>query len=162
MKRWREWRTKRREEKAASRRSREIDKQLRAWAEEKKREITIHLIGESNSGRSTFLRQMRFLHEPDWSSDARRLSYRPIIYSNVLQLMRCLIRQQKWIGILPSSPKNEDDKEMVMKTEYDTQAKPFFLYVEALKSLWEDDGIQTALQHATKSNTVVSSTCAEC
>ena len=147
MKRWREWRRKKREEKAASRRSKEIDKQLKAWAEEGERSWKIHLLGQRNSGRSTFLKQIRLLHEPGWFSDERRFSYRTVIYSNILQLMTSLIRQQELLRILLSNPKNEDYKQEVIKTEYATEVKPFFLYVEALKSLWEDEGIQMTLKH---------------
>lgn len=133
-------------EKEAIRRSKEIDKQLRSEREQLDGKIL--LLGQSESGKSTFIKQMCFLHQPGWFSDENRLSYRDVICCNTVVAMRSLI---KIVETPLSNPKNQEHKEMIMDVdEYDPGFEFLLQNAQALKSLWEDESIQAALQHTSK------------
>uniref|UniRef100_A0A8C8DHX4 Uncharacterized protein n=1 Tax=Oryzias sinensis TaxID=183150 RepID=A0A8C8DHX4_9TELE len=50
------------EEKEAARRSRRIDRHLRSESQRQRREIKLLLLGTSNSGKSTIVKQMKIIH----------------------------------------------------------------------------------------------------
>lgn len=140
-------------EKEATRRSKEIDKQLKEIDKQLKLsrerlEVKTLLLGQSESGKSTFFEQMHFIHEPGWFSDEKRLSYRDVICRNTVVGMRRLI---KIVETPLSNPKNQEHKEMIMDVdEYDPGSEFLLQNAQALKSLWEDESIQAALQHTSK------------
>jgi len=131
--------------KEAIQRNKEIDRMLRTSAKEDLGR-KILLLGQSESGKSTFAKQMCFLHQPGWFSDGNWLPYRDVICRNTIVGMRGLIN----ILEAPlSNPKNQEHMKMIMDVDvYDSE----FLHqnAQALKSLWEDESIQAALQHTSK------------
>ncbi|KAK9407070.1 guanine nucleotide-binding protein subunit alpha-13 [Crotalus adamanteus] len=66
------------------RRSKEIDKCLCREKTYVKRLVKILLLGAGESGKSTFLKQMRIIHGQDWDRPARE-EFRATIYSNVIK-----------------------------------------------------------------------------
>lgn len=66
------------------RRSKEIDKCLYREKTYVKRLVKILLLGAGESGKSTFLKQMRIIHGQDWDRSARE-EFRATIYSNVIK-----------------------------------------------------------------------------
>lgn len=66
------------------RKSKEIDKCLYREKTYVKRLVKILLLGAGESGKSTFLKQMRIIHGQDWDRLARE-EFRATIYSNVIK-----------------------------------------------------------------------------
>lgn len=66
------------------RKSKEIDKCLYRDKTYVKRLVKILLLGAGESGKSTFLKQMRIIHGQDWDRPARE-EFRATIYSNVIK-----------------------------------------------------------------------------
>lgn len=66
------------------RKSKEIDKCLSREKTYVKRLVKILLLGAGESGKSTFLKQMRIIHGQDFDQRARE-EFRPTIYSNVIK-----------------------------------------------------------------------------
>ncbi|MBZ3880532.1 Guanine nucleotide-binding protein subunit alpha-13 [Sciurus carolinensis] len=66
------------------RKSKEIDKCLSREKTYVKRLVKILLLGVGESGKSTFLKQMRIIHGQDFDQRARE-AFRPTIYSNVIK-----------------------------------------------------------------------------
>lgn len=66
------------------RKSKEIDKCLNREKTYVKRLVKILLLGAGESGKSTFLKQMRIIHGQDWDRAARE-EFRATIYSNVIK-----------------------------------------------------------------------------
>lgn len=70
------------------RKSKEIDKCLSREKTYVKRLVKILLLGAGESGKSTFLKQMRIIHGQDFDQRARE-EFRPTIYSNVIKGAGC-------------------------------------------------------------------------
>lgn len=130
-------------------RSRSIDRQL-DHEKHLQREIKILLLGAGESGKSTFLKQMRIIHGENYSADDR-LEFRPIIYHNILKGMKMLIEIRRKLGISLSDPSNEDYCEIVIGyRSSNLTPEQFTLYGDALAALWKDSGILEAYQQRSK------------
>lgn len=66
------------------RKSKEIDRCLSREKTYVKRLVKILLLGAGESGKSTFLKQMRIIHGQDFDQQARE-DFRATIYSNVIK-----------------------------------------------------------------------------
>ena len=137
------------EEQEALRRSKQIDRQMRVQDKEKdwKREMKVLLLGAGESGKSTFLKQMRIIHGEDFS-DSDRLEFRSLIYHNMLKGMKVLVEASRRLQISFSNPQNESNGDLVISGYQNSQElspQEFMTYVESLKSLWKDEGIQATL-----------------
>ncbi|XP_075913891.1 guanine nucleotide-binding protein G(z) subunit alpha isoform X2 [Petromyzon marinus] len=84
------------EEKEAARRSRRIDRHLRSESQRQRREIKLLLLGTSNSGKSTIVKQMKIIHSGGFNLDACR-EYRPLIVYNAIDSLTRIIRA---VGVL--------------------------------------------------------------
>lgn len=140
------------EEREAKRRSRQVERQLREQDRDKdwKREMKILLLGAGESGKSTFLKQMRIIHGQDYS-DNDRLEFRPLIYHNVLKGMKVLVEACRRLQIPLSNPENDEKGELVVSGYQHSQEltpEQFSRYVEPLIALWKDDGIQATLKRS--------------
>lgn len=144
------------EERAAALRSRSIDRQLDQDKEQWKREIKILLLGAGESGKSTFLKQMRIIHGENYSAEDR-LEFRPIIYHNILKGMRMLIEIRRKLGISLSEPSNEDYCDIIIGyRSVSLGTEQFSLYRDALAALWADRGILEAYERRSKFQVVSS------
>lgn len=137
------------EEKEAERKSKAIDRQMKLQDKEKdwRREMKVLLLGAGESGKSTFLKQMRIIHGEDYS-DGDRLEFRPLIYHNMLKGMKVLVEACRRLQIPLSDPENETKGDFVISGYQNSQElspQEFSPYVEPLKSLWKDEGIQATL-----------------
>uniref|UniRef100_A0A096M983 G protein subunit alpha 12 n=1 Tax=Poecilia formosa TaxID=48698 RepID=A0A096M983_POEFO len=136
------------QEREARRRSREIDAMLARERRAVRRLVKILLLGAGESGKSTFLKQMRIINGQEFDKKAL-LDFRDTIYENILKGMRVLVDARDKLGITWQSCENEKQGMLVMSWEGrvgTTRLEPseFQLYVMALSALWMDAGIQEA------------------
>uniref|UniRef100_A0AAQ5ZFW6 Guanine nucleotide binding protein (G protein) alpha 12a n=1 Tax=Amphiprion ocellaris TaxID=80972 RepID=A0AAQ5ZFW6_AMPOC len=136
------------QEREARRRSREIDAMLARERRAVRRLVKILLLGAGESGKSTFLKQMRIINGQEFDQKAL-LDFRDTIYENVLKGMRVLVDARDKLGITWQSCENEKQGMLVMSWEGRVGASgvepiEFQLYVMALSALWADTGIQEA------------------
>ncbi len=133
------------EEKSQRHRSRTIDKQLAREKMHFRRTVKILLLGSGESGKSTFLKQMRIIHGKDFIDDELK-EYKPIIFGNLVKGMKVLIDARDKLGIPWGDETNIQNANVVFS--YDNNVKldehVFGQYVPNLKTLWRDSGIQTA------------------
>ena len=147
------------EERAATRRSKEIDRYL---AKERKRGPTsakILLLGAHGSGKSTFLKQMRLFYGRGYTEEDR-LQLRPVVYGAILRGMEELIRCQKQFQIPFQHSENVQNcqmfKEWCATADHfcgvtDVEFSPI---VKRLMTLWRDEGIQETVKRANNYNLV--------
>jgi hypothetical protein len=140
------------EERAATRRSRDIDRYLESERKQAARQSKIRrllLLGSDESEKSEFWMQMRFLYGRRYSEEDR-LQQRPIIYSTVLNGMKEVLRCLKEFHIPFQNPKNEQNcsKFEDWSGRGITTDASFSSYVEPLMSLWRDQGVQEAANRA--------------
>ncbi|XP_056325576.1 guanine nucleotide-binding protein subunit alpha-13a [Danio aesculapii] len=133
------------------RKSKEIDKSLSREKTYVKKLVKILLLGAGESGKSTFLKQMRIIHGQDFDQRAKE-EVRATIYSNVIKGVRVLVDAREKLHIPWGNPENQAHGETVMA--FDTRSslmaegmmetKVFLNFLPAIRSLWQDSGIQNA------------------
>ncbi|XP_073320251.1 guanine nucleotide-binding protein subunit alpha-12-like isoform X1 [Pagrus major] len=136
------------QEREARRRSREIDAMLARERRAVRRLVKILLLGAGESGKSTFLKQMRIINGQEFDKKAL-LDFRDTIYENILKGMRVLVDARDKLGISWQSCENEKQGMLVMSWEgrvggSGVEPSEFQLYVMAVSALWADTGIQEA------------------
>ncbi|RVE68941.1 hypothetical protein OJAV_G00072940 [Oryzias javanicus] len=134
------------------RKSKEIDKCLNKDKTYVKRLVKILLLGAGESGKSTFLKQMRIIHGQDFDQKAKE-EFRATIFSNVIKGIRVLVDAREKLHIPWGNPSNHHHGETMMA--FDTrsamahghgmvESKVFQHYLPSIRALWADQGIQNA------------------
>ncbi|NWJ02378.1 GNA12 protein, partial [Crypturellus undulatus] len=99
------------------------------------------------SGKSTFLKQMRIIHGREFDQKAL-LEFRATIYENILKGCRVLVDARDKLGIPWQYTENEKHGMFLMAFENKAgmaiEPATFQLYVPALSALWRDSGIKEA------------------
>ncbi|MCJ8739527.1 hypothetical protein PDJAM_G00048230 [Pangasius djambal] len=128
--------------------SKEIDRCISKDKTYVKRLVKILLLGAGESGKSTFLKQMRIIHGQDFDQLARE-EFRATIYSNVIKGIRVLVDAREKLHIPWGDASNQTHGEVLMS--FDTRSaqgmvepKVFQQYLPAVRTLWADTGIQHA------------------
>ncbi|XP_064606328.1 guanine nucleotide-binding protein subunit alpha-12-like [Liolophura sinensis] len=133
------------QEKVQRSRSKSIDKILAKEKLQFRRTVKILLLGAGESGKSTFLKQMRIIHGQDYDEDALK-EFKCVVYGNIVKGMRVLIDARNKLGIPWGSQDMVKPANYVF--EYDTNTRLdetlFNQYVEAMRTLWKDSGIRQA------------------
>ncbi|RWS08814.1 hypothetical protein B4U79_05543 [Dinothrombium tinctorium] len=75
-----------------------IESELRRTKREMRREIKLLLLGTGESGKSTFIRQMRIIHGSGYSLNDRK-SFTTVVYQNIFMAMQSLIDAMNKLGI---------------------------------------------------------------
>ncbi|XP_072167749.1 guanine nucleotide-binding protein subunit alpha-13-like [Diadema setosum] len=131
-------------------RSKAIDKQIQKDKAYIKKEIKVLLLGAGESGKSTFLKQMKIIHGQKFTEDEVN-EYRRIIYGNVIKGMKVLVDARDKLTnpeVQWSNPANQTHADTIMSFENSAtatiDAAVFARFVHPCKELWKDGGIRTA------------------
>lgn len=102
--------------------------------------VKILVLGTGESGKSTFLKQMRILHGEGFSEEDR-IGFRGIIWGNVVDAMKTMLDAMDSLKIPIGDNSLTDDSYQVL--DIDTK-KPFDIvpYADSLAKLWADSGVQ--------------------
>ncbi|XP_068440065.1 guanine nucleotide-binding protein subunit alpha-13-like [Clinocottus analis] len=133
------------------RKSKEIDRCLSREKTYVKRLVKILLLGAGESGKSTFLKQMRIIHGQDFDQQARE-DFRATIYSNVIKGVRVLVDAREKLHIPWGDPDNQKHGDSLMAIDTRSakmasgqlETSVFLRYLSAIRALWDDSGIQNA------------------
>lgn len=133
------------EEAESKARSRKIDKQLAQEKVQYRRQVKILLLGAGESGKSTFLKQMRIIHGKDFDHEAL-LDFRSTIYSNVLKGMKVLVDARRKLRLEWEDHSNAQFAEQVLAFQAPQQIDTdlFLQYADGIRRLWSDGGILNA------------------
>lgn len=126
------------------RRSKVIDQDLLQEKVEYYKTIRILLLGASECGKSTFLKQMRILHGQDYDVQDL-LEFRPIIYGNIIRIVKVLVtaRQSLDIQWTQSSLQSYADQILSFKTKAnEIQTHEFQAMAGIIQEIWLDGAIQ--------------------
>ncbi|BFZ13579.1 hypothetical protein BsWGS_16617 [Bradybaena similaris] len=121
----------------------EIEKQLRKDKSNARKELKLLLLGTGESGKSTFIKQMRIIHGAGYSDEDKR-GHIKIVYQNIFMAMNAMIRAMDTLNIQYSNPANRvcDYANMIRQIDYETVSTFDKPCVDAIISLWSDEGIQ--------------------
>lgn len=119
----------------------EIEKQLRKDKKDSKKELKLLLLGTGESGKSTFVKQMRIIHGSGYTDDDKR-GFIKLVYQNIFMAMNTMIRAMETLRIFYKDPSNEDKGKIVKEIDFETVTIFQEPYVSHIRSLWSDIGIQ--------------------
>lgn len=133
------------QEKEQKSRSKDIDRLIAKEKAQFRRTIKILLLGAGESGKSTFLKQMRIIHGQDFDDESIK-EFKSVIYGNAVKGLRVLIDAREKLAIPWGDQENAKHGAFVFG--YNTSTKlddtSFVQYVEPMRCLWQDKGIQAA------------------
>ncbi|KAH7721960.1 guanine nucleotide-binding protein G(q) subunit alpha-like isoform X3 [Aphelenchoides avenae] len=121
----------------------EIEKQLQRDKRNARRELKLLLLGTGESGKSTFIKQMRIIHGNGYSEEDKRQHTR-LVYQNVFMAMQAMIRAMETLAIPYGNPSSEDKANVVRAIDYENVTSFEEPYVSYIADLWDDPGIQEA------------------
>ncbi|XP_030768234.1 guanine nucleotide-binding protein G(q) subunit alpha isoform X2 [Sitophilus oryzae] len=119
----------------------EIEKQLRRDKRDARRELKLLLLGTGESGKSTFIKQMRIIHGAGYSDEDKR-GFIKLVYQNIFMAMQSMIKAMDLLKIQYAEHSSRDKAELIKSIDYETVTTFEPPYVEAIKDLWNDTGIQ--------------------
>ncbi|XP_063151234.1 guanine nucleotide-binding protein subunit alpha-14-like [Candoia aspera] len=129
------------EEKASRLLSLEIDRRLRRDKRHSRRELKLLLLGTGESGKSTFIKQMKIIHGSGFSEEDRK-SFTKLVYQNIYSAMQAMVSAMDALQIPYSSEQSKEDSRMIEEVHIDKIQTLDRKYVEAIKRLWKDPGTQ--------------------
>ncbi|XP_023323021.1 G protein alpha q subunit isoform X4 [Eurytemora carolleeae] len=129
------------EQKEQKRINAEIERQLRKDKRDARRELKLLLLGTGESGKSTFIKQMRIIHGAGYSDEDKK-SYIKLVFQNIFMAMQSMIRAMELLKIQYQNPNCAEKADLVRSIDYETVTAFESPYVEAIKELWADNGIQ--------------------
>lgn len=126
-------------------RSRKIDKMIQKDKQVIRRQVKLLLLGAGESGKSTFLKQMRIIH--GFSFDEEVLcEFRTVVFQNVVKGMKVLVDARDKLCIPWGDAANAHHGQRILRYEpnlaldWDT----FSRFAPSVRILWQDDAIRTA------------------
>ena len=139
------------------RKSKAIDKLLREEKTKLASQVKILVLGAGESGKSTILKQMKIIHGKGFEEE-ERLEYRSIIYENVIGAAKALVSARQKLQIPWGNAVNEAHGNLIETVAIPETPAEFLLLSQAVKELWEDEGIQNTYGRRNEF-LIVSSTC---
>ncbi|KAL0111181.1 hypothetical protein PUN28_012824 [Cardiocondyla obscurior] len=99
------------------------------------------LLRTGESGKSTFIKQMRIIHGSGYSDEDKK-GFIKLVYQNIFMAMQSMIRAMDFLKIQYGDSSNIEKAELVRSVDFETVTTFESPYVEAIKDLWADAGIQ--------------------
>uniref|UniRef100_A0A8C3VG79 Guanine nucleotide-binding protein subunit alpha n=1 Tax=Catharus ustulatus TaxID=91951 RepID=A0A8C3VG79_CATUS len=129
------------EAKEARRINDEIERQLRRDKRDARRELKLLLLGTGESGKSTFIKQMRIIHGSGYSDEDKR-GFTKLVYQNIFTAMQAMIKAMDTLKIPYKCENNKVHALLVREVDVEKVSSFENPYVDAIRSLWNDPGIQ--------------------
>uniref|UniRef100_A0A4W3HFR5 Guanine nucleotide-binding protein subunit alpha n=1 Tax=Callorhinchus milii TaxID=7868 RepID=A0A4W3HFR5_CALMI len=129
------------EAKESKRINAEIERQLRRDKRDARRELKLLLLGTGESGKSTFIKQMRIIHGSGYSDEDKR-GFTKLVYQNIFTAMQSMIRAADTLKIQFKYEQNKPNAQLLREIDVEKVSSFESIYVVAIKSLWSDPGIQ--------------------
>ncbi|XP_053697902.1 guanine nucleotide-binding protein subunit alpha homolog [Sabethes cyaneus] len=125
--------------------SREIDKFLEKDKHAFRRQVKLLLLGAGESGKSTFLKQMRIIHGINFEPELVR-EYQHVIYQNLVKGMQVLCDARDKLDIPWEDPNSQlaANQAILFRSDSSLGVEQFHQYVPVIRRLWQDGAIQQA------------------
>ncbi|AWP15448.1 putative guanine nucleotide-binding protein subunit alpha-14-like [Scophthalmus maximus] len=120
---------------------REIERQLRRDKRDSHREFKLLLLGTGESGKSTFIKQMRIIHGRGYTEDDRR-GFTRLVFQNIVTAIQALIHAMKTLQIDYVDEKNISQADKLNKVEASKVSTLEPWQADAIRSVWNDHGVQ--------------------
>ncbi|XP_077389724.1 guanine nucleotide-binding protein subunit alpha-14-like [Festucalex cinctus] len=121
--------------------NREIMRQLKKQKRMERRQVKILLLGTGESGKTTFIRQMRIIHGRGFSEDDRK-EFAKCIFQNIFTAIKAMTGAMTTLRIPYSNPDNEFYANKIQNVDTVRITKLERDYVDAIHRLWADSGMR--------------------
>ncbi|KAJ3427937.1 guanine nucleotide-binding protein g(o) subunit alpha [Anaeramoeba flamelloides] len=125
-----------------------IEKQLKFEQNQEDIELKMLLLGTGDSGKSTFVKQMKICYSGGFSTSEKNL-YTCVIQINCLNYTKELLRSMNVLDLNLSKEKAED-KKIFFKLIQASPRKISPKIADSIKSLWEDPSMKECFKHRNK------------
>uniref|UniRef100_A0A3P9MC54 Guanine nucleotide-binding protein subunit alpha n=1 Tax=Oryzias latipes TaxID=8090 RepID=A0A3P9MC54_ORYLA len=131
------------EAKESKRINAEIEKQLRRDKRDARRELKLLLLGTGESGKSTFIKQMRIIHGSGYTEEDKR-GFTKLVYQNIFTSMQAMIHAAENLNIPYKYEENKNNALLVRDVDVEMISRFEQPYIKAIRMLWSDPGIMEA------------------
>ncbi|XP_077352692.1 guanine nucleotide-binding protein subunit alpha-14-like [Festucalex cinctus] len=121
--------------------NRAIERQLEHDKKQYAKAIKLLFLGTAESGKSTFIKQIRILHGNSYS-DAQRMPFVRLVCQNVIASIRALIQAMRVLDVDFEDNSNLELAERLSDVEAEKVDRLEGWQVKAVKLLWNDRGLQ--------------------
>ncbi|KAG2034666.1 heterotrimeric G protein alpha subunit [Suillus americanus] len=116
-----------------------IDRQIEEDSRKFRKECNILLLGSSESGKSTIVKQMKIVHQNGFTKN-ELMMFRPTIYRNTLDSAQAIVLQMLDMNVECVTPVNRTFAKRIV--EYRVESTPDFVFsadiAQAIHGLWQD------------------------
>ena len=122
-----------------------IDKAIEREKQNNRRQVKLLLLGAGESGKSTFLKQMRIIHGMKFEAEVLH-EFQSIVYLNIIRGMKVLVDAHEKLNIPWENNLNSSFAPVIMRVDNAMQfdTKVFLEYAVCVRELWKDGGIKEA------------------
>ncbi|CAG2170683.1 unnamed protein product, partial [Oppiella nova] len=121
--------------------NRKIQIQIKKDKRNSRRQLKLLLLGTGESGKSTFIKQMRIIHETDFTHEEKR-AYIRVIHRNILTAIQSIVNAMNLFDIHYTSSVCQQYSQLILDTDFDSGFHLDNDFVKAIKELWTDPGVQ--------------------
>ncbi|XP_056132735.1 guanine nucleotide-binding protein subunit alpha-11-like [Lampris incognitus] len=123
----------------------EIKRILRQQKKLERREIKVLLLGTGESGKTTFIRQMRIIHGRGFSEEERK-AFAKCIFQNIFTAIKAMTGAMTTLKIPYSNAQNEMYAKWIQDVDAVQVSQLERGYVDAIRRLWADSGIRVCYE----------------
>jgi GTPase SAR1 family protein len=129
------------EAREAKRINQAIEKELKKDKKNSRRELKLLLLGTGESGKSTFVKQMRIIHGQGYN-ESDRTGFKQLVFQNIYMAMENMLSAMSMLKIPFKNPANEANGSAVTEVDKDHVEFISDKQLKMLKELWSDPGVQ--------------------
>ncbi|XP_063057008.1 guanine nucleotide-binding protein subunit alpha-11-like [Engraulis encrasicolus] len=119
----------------------EIQKILKEQKKRERKEIKVLLLGTGESGKTTFIKQMRIIHGKGYSDEERR-AFAKLVFQNIFTAMKAMTGAMTSLRIPYANPQNEVYAKWIRDVEIRQVSQLDRGFVDAIQHLWADAGLR--------------------
>ncbi|XP_072517271.1 guanine nucleotide-binding protein subunit alpha-14-like [Salminus brasiliensis] len=119
----------------------EIRKILAKQKKKERKEIKVLLLGTGESGKTTFIKQMRIIHGKGYTEQDRR-PFAKLVFQNIFTAARAMTMAMSTLKIPYANQQNEMYAQLVQDVDIHQVAKLERRHVDAIQRLWADSGLK--------------------
>ncbi|XP_040177710.1 guanine nucleotide-binding protein subunit alpha-15 isoform X2 [Rana temporaria] len=129
------------DDKAALAINREINRVLKFHKSRDRRELKLLLLGTGESGKSTFIKQMRIIHGTGFSVEDRKV-YAILVHQNIVTCAQYLVGAMETLQVPYTLQGNMMNGKLIKSLDVYNVKQIEKHHVAAIKKLWNDPGVR--------------------
>ncbi|CAI2724468.1 unnamed protein product [Schistosoma spindalis] len=125
--------------------SRQIERQLHKDKNTGRKEVKLLLLGTGESGKSTFVKQMRIIHGAGYT-DKEKYAFKTLVYQNIFLAMQTMCDALRALSIELEYPANQENMELIIKVDLEDSISLTPERINAIRQLWADRGMKNCYE----------------